>query len=209
MLIKNPKAERQEFEQKAPEYIDFLEKNGNKIPNINALLTKLKKDPSIEHIVHADFVKRFVEDGRFQITGVEISTGIHDIDIQLDNSISIQVWHGASTHNHNIERGKIDPKGGVQMDLQNDVRAIQKKLNQLPDDSFGLLICYNRNMGLDIFPTDEFFTLINNMPKNKALAVVSYNGHNHQSSLYHQSEFDYLSKAKDVLDALRFHLISS
>ena len=132
------------------------------------------------------FVKKFHEDATFSVTNVEDSTGVHDVDIELDDKINIQTWHGQSTAGHIMEAqfdkkgrerndrlGNITPLGGVKTNFKNDCDVMNKKLAQLPDDKLGIVLLLNRFIGLVILP--EWWEEI---PPNKCLIQLIDNMRN-------------------------------
>lgn len=187
----------------ASEYIDWLKLNQSKVPHADRLITILQRDPKTGHLFHAESIKRLAEDGTFSVTDVEVKGKGFDIDIQLNGWINLQIWHGASVSTHNIEKAKVSSIGGVETDWDKDEEKIRSKLDQLPNEGFGLLICYDYKFGIVLLPewTDE-------IPSNKALAelqVVDYGyGPQGESILYCSQKFGYVQLAKDVLLALGY-----
>ena len=142
------------LQQQANALVSYLA-TFNNIKNIDVLIDRIKVDPSnkkkVLHtgdVLHAEFVKRFIENGIFEVTAVEIKDNGYDIDIKLGEHINIQVWFGASVSTHNIIKGKHDALGGVASDFKKDEDVINKKLKQLPHNEFGLLVCYNNHLGI-------------------------------------------------------------
>lgn len=199
--------ESAEVEKKSKEYIEYFEKNKDKIPNIDRLIKLLKSDKKPGHIVHAEFVKRFLKGGKFKVTNIEVKDRDTDVDIELNHNINLQIWHGASVSTHNILRGEISSLGGVETDWDKDKEVIEKKLRQLPDNEFGLLICYNRHLGIVVLP--EWGEKI---PENKAIAElyhINYGGGNqNEARLYHSENFKYFDLVKEIISALGFSIKS-
>ena len=195
-----------EIENKSKGYIVYFENNKDKILNIDRLIMRLKGNRPGD-IVHADFVKRFFEGDKFRVTDVEVTNNVNarttDVDIELNHNINLQVWHGASVSTHNILKGKISPLGGVETDWDKDKEVIERKLKQLPDNEFGLLICYNRYCGINVLPEWE-----EEIPDNKAIAElyhVNYGyGIQNETILYHSDNFRYFDLAREILLALGF-----
>jgi hypothetical protein len=189
-----------------PEYIDWLRQNGGKVPNAYKLITMLDRDPKPGHLFHAESIKRLVEN-RFLVTDIEAKGKGLDVDIQLNGGINLQIWHGASVSTHNIEKGKVSSMGGVETDWTKDWKKIKSKLDQLPNEGFGLLICYDYKFG--IVPLPEW---ADEIPPNKALAelqAVDYgNGPRGESILYCSEDFKYIQLAKDILLALGYPIKS-
>ncbi|MCZ2845383.1 MAG: hypothetical protein O2U61_02635 [Candidatus Bathyarchaeota archaeon] len=192
-----------EVKQKSNVYIQYFNRHKNEIPNIGRLIQKLEKDKKPGHIVHAYCIKKLFEDKNFQITDVELKKNGFDIDIEINNSINIQIWHGASASSYKILNGEISKLGGVEINWDDDKQNIFDKLNQLPNDNFGLLICFDYNLGINILP--EWLTKI---PKNKAIAELFYTdygqGRTNECHLYHNTNFKYLEQAKQIVTSLGF-----
>jgi hypothetical protein len=189
--------------QKDKVYIQFFGKHKNDIPNIDRLTKILKSDPKPGHLVHAECVKRFFESKVFKITDIEVKNTNTDVDIELNGSINIQVWHGASVSTHNIVRGKVSNLGGVKTDYDKDEEKIKKKLIQLPDTKPGFLICYNYHMGIVVLPEWE-----NAIKDNKAIIELfhSYygNGIQNEAWLYCSNGFKHIRLADKIALALGF-----
>lgn len=134
------------------ELAKWLEQNKNDIPNCDRLIQKLRNNRTLGHLVNAEFVKRFHENGSYKVTDVEASTENHDVDIELNKSINIQTWHGASVASHNIARGIASKLGGVPDDWDQNADTLRKKLNQLPDDKLGILLLLEAHTGFTFLP---------------------------------------------------------
>ncbi|RJS73952.1 hypothetical protein CW696_00350 [ANME-2 cluster archaeon] len=195
-----------EIENKSKEYTVYFEDNKDGIPNIDRFIKRLKRK-SPDEIVHAEFVKRLFEGDKFRVTDIEVTNNVNgrttDVDIELNHNINLQIWHGASISTHNILKGKISPLGGVETNWNKDKETIERKLKQLPDDEFGLLICYNRYCGINVLPEWE-----REIPDNKAIAElyhVNYGyGIQNGAILYHSDNFRYFDLAREILLALGF-----
>ena len=195
--------EDDEINEKNKYYLVWLEKNKTKIPNCNRLIKLLKSDKKAGHVIHAMFVKKFVEGEKFEVTDVEKKYEKYDIDIELDNHINLQVWYGASVSTHNIIKRKISDLGGVETNLSKDEEKIKKKLRQLPDDNLGLLLCYNYHFGIVVLPDWE-----EKIPTNKAIAELFHinygNGIQNEARLYYSENFKYFDLVKEILSSLSF-----
>jgi hypothetical protein len=168
--------------KKIDDAIAFLQTQGKSIPNIDRLIQKLTKDKKIGHLVNAEFAIRFHKDGTYKITDIEVETGTHDIDIQLDGMINIQTWHGQSESGHimeslfepngikqNLAEGNITPLGGVKTDWDKNEGKLFKKLAQIPDDSnLGILLLHERFVGFPILPEWK-----EKIPSNKCIIILS------------------------------------
>lgn len=211
--------EHDEVNEKSEYYIKWLEENSSNIPNCEKLIGLLKSDKKAGHIIHAEFVKRFVEGGKFRVTNVE-KKNRHDVDIELNNSINIQVWHGASVSTHNIKKNLENEKpekrvingkeinikqwgGGVETNWNKDEEKINEKLKQLPDIGLGLLICYNYHLGIFVLPEWE-----DNIPVNKVIAELFHVNYGkdiqNEARLYHSKDFKDSDLVKEILFSLGF-----
>lgn len=196
-----------EVEQKSKECIEYFNKHKNEIPNIERLIQKLETDEKRGHIIHADCIKKLFEDKNFEITDVESNKNGFDIDIELNNNINLQIWHGASVSTHKVIEGKVSERGGVPTDWVKDEQKIfeklnqlphaRYKLNQLPNDNFGLLICYYYHLGITILPE-----MLAKIPENKAIAELF--PYTNECHLYYNPNFIYLETAKQIVTSLGF-----
>jgi hypothetical protein len=161
-------SENKEFIEKNAESIaNWLESKKDEIPNVEKLIVKLRKNKGQEgHTVHAQIIKQIHNSNQFQITDVENNSGKYDVDIQLDNSINIQVQYGASVSWYNSEQGKVSELGGVENDWDKDKEVIFSKINQLPDTGTGIMFQFARGMGSVVLPE-----WVNKIPKNKVLVL--------------------------------------
>ncbi len=195
---------------KTEKYILFLKKNKNKIIGADKLIQKLQSNSAEYHIFHADCVRKIFESKKYEIVGIEkeyyIDKNHFDVDIELrdiklNKRINIQIWHGASVSTHNFIRGKVSDMGGVETDWEQDKKVLIKKLEQLPPDNFGLLLCFNYNMGPYFLPE-----WVDKMPKNKALAEaygVKYGDDpQYEARLHFSQNFKYANMANEVLSTL-------
>lgn len=154
------------------ELLRWAKENRGGVPNLDRLYNKMVKEGAVGHYVHACYAKRLHECGRYRISDIEASTGGHDIDIQLDGWINIQVWYGMNVHGHIMEAllmsgtpksdavirnlGAPTDLGGVPSDYGHDEKNIRKKLAQLPDDTLGILLLRGGRFGCHIlFPPDD------------------------------------------------------
>jgi len=198
---------------KVNEYLNYFEELKGEIPGIEKLINKLRKERNKEgHLVHAWLVKKIHESRKFTITAVEKNFNGYDIDIELDNAICIQVWHGASTGFYelmgNLKQAeekivKINNRevkvrswgGGVRVDWEKDKNKILDKFNQLPPQNIGFVLCYNRGSGICVLPE-----WLKDFPDNKALIEVQLekNGSDYSYRIFkwHNSKFpiDLLNK---------------
>ncbi|HEX5358718.1 MAG TPA: hypothetical protein VFW99_02255 [Candidatus Nitrosotalea sp.] len=199
----------------------WFERHGKEIPNIDRLILKLRKDQQVGHLVNAEFVKRFHEDPIYAITDVESSDGTYDVDIQLDNRINIQTWHGQSTAGHLIEHafeprdkawggreGNISPRGGVKTDWDTDENVLFRKLNQLPNDKLGIVLLHERFIGFTFLP--EWMQKI---PQNKC--VIKFFNEIHDSQVYgvavsyYSDKFQFLDEIKQIISSLGYNFKGS
>lgn len=192
------------LEEKCDKLADWLEHNANQVPRIDKLVNKIRHNKSEGHLVHGNIVKRLLEDGRYKITNVEFDGNGHDVDIELDGHINIQVWHGASTSTYNILRGKnISEYGGVQVDWEKDEQKIMSKLAQLPDNEPGILLCYYNHLGIHVLP--EWIEKFSDEKVLVEMFHVDYMvGISSEAIVHHSPDFKHLQLTKDVLSALGF-----
>lgn len=124
-----------------------------RIPHAERMIQKLRDNPTDGHLWHATVARQLYEDGTYTITDLEASSGAHDVDIQLNNAINIQVWYGQNVHGHVIEKqftesgrahnaknNYVTRLGGTHTDWDKDREAMFKKLSQLPDDKLGIVL---------------------------------------------------------------------
>lgn len=140
------------------ELLDWVRENPAGVPNLDRLYKKMATKGAGAHYVHAHYAKKLHDCGRYRISDIEATADGHDVDIQLDGRINIQIWHGMNTHGH-IMVSRLDPGtprsdavgrhlgfptmlGGVPTDPEGDEKKILKKLAQLPDDALGILLLH-------------------------------------------------------------------
>lgn len=125
---------------------------------MDRLYKKLVDNAPDGHYFHALCVRSLDECGRYKITDIEVTTAKHDVDIQLDDRINIQVCFCMNTAGHvmdaslhpgtpesksTIKRlGSPTEQGGVPTDFDHDEEKIFRKLEQLPDDALGILLLH-------------------------------------------------------------------
>lgn len=206
--------------KKMEDLAKWFEEHKTEIPNSDRIIHKLRSDKQLGHLVNAAFAKQFHEDGTYKVTDIEASNGIHDVDIQLDSRINIQTWHGQSTAGHiiesqfdskgrdrNMQLGNISLLGGVKTDWDKDCQVMSKKLKQLPDDKFGVVLLLHRFVGVTVLP--EWWEEI---PDNKCvikLFDVSYDQSNEVkygiAIVYHSNSFRYLEETKKIISVLGYN----
>ena len=199
---------------------DWFEEHQSEIPNCDRLIHKLRKNQQLGHLVNAEFTKRFHEDGAYKVTDVEASDGTHDVDIQLDDRINIQTWHGQNTAGHiiesqfdhkgrerNIRLGNISSLGGVKTDWDKDCEVMSKKLKQLPDDKLGIVLLLDRFVGVTVLP--EWWQEI---PDNKCVIKLNFTSYDAgfqnvygEAIVYHSNNFQQMEEAKRVIASLGFN----
>jgi hypothetical protein len=185
----------------------WLEQHQSEIPNCDRLIQKLREDQQLGHLVNAEFVKRFHENGTYRVTDVEVSTGNHDVDIELNSAINIQTWHGASVASHNIARGIVGELGGVPDDWNQNENTLKRKLGQLPDDKLGVLLLLQAHTGFHFLP--EWHDLI---PENKC--VISLHTESLEpfvvgmipvAEVHQNKEFKDLDEVKRLISAIGYN----
>ena len=197
--------------------IKWCRQHINEIPNLGGLLHNLTENRQLGHGVHAELVKRIHESGEYTITGVENSTGNYDIDIELDGKINIQVWFGQNTAGHimesqfssdgqrrNAKLENITPLGGVRTDWTKDEQVLIKKLDQLPNDKFSVLLAVPRFIGLTFLP--EWWE---NIPNSKCViksrTPLDCQHKGEQAVIYYSDNFPYMDEAKKIIKAVGFN----
>lgn len=165
------------------EILRWVKENLDSIPHLDRLHSKLVAEGTDGHYVHAYYVYKLHNCGRYKITDIEATTDEHDVDIQLDGRINIQVWYGMNKHGHGalslLEPGTAKSKaiekdmgtptdlGGLPTDLENDEKKIRSKLAQLPDDALGILLLHSGPIEYWIpIPSEE-------MPAGKCIVKIS------------------------------------
>lgn len=205
--------------EKMKKLASWLQQHKDEIPNSDRLIHKLKHNQQLGHLVNAEFVKRFHEDGSYKITDVEASDGTHDVDIELDGTINVQTWHGQSTAGHimysqfdkngkerNTRLGNISDLGGVKTDWDKDCKVMVKKLNQLPDDKFGIVLLLDKFVGVTVL--QEWWQEI---PENKCVIKLNFSSYDAgfqnsygEAVVYHSDNFTSLEEAKKIINSLGF-----
>lgn len=184
------------------------------MPNLDKLYSKMVNGGTDGHYVHAYYARKLHGCGRYKITDIEATAGGHDVDIQLDDRINIQVWHGMNTHGHMLESllepgtpkskavvrrmGPPTKLGGVPTDLGHDEEKIRAKLAQLPDDALGILLLHGGPFSyyIPIPPKD--------MPANKC--IINVNGATGMAEPHRSPQFRHLEDVKGVVDCLGIDL---
>ncbi len=202
---------------KMNELAQYLEQHKSEIPNCDKLVQKLQGNQQEGHLVHAEFVKKFYDNGTYQITDIEVKDGTHDIDIQLNGTINVQVWHGQSTAGHIIERvfdpdekkrqislGNVSPLGGVKTDWDHDEQVLFRKLNQLPNDRLGIVLLHERFTGFTLLPD-----WMPKIPENKCVIKFLNEVHDWKiygvAIVYHSDCFQHLEEIKKIIDSLGYN----
>jgi len=138
----------------------------------------------------------------------------------LNGEINIQTWHGQSTTGHiiesqfeqkdkerNIKLGNISPLGGVKIDWDKDCKVMSKKLKQLPDDKFGVVLLLDRFVGVTVLP--EWWQEI---PDNKCVIKLNFTSYDPgfknvygEAIVYHSDGFQNLEESKKIIASLSFN----
>ena len=184
--------------------------NRDAVPNLGRLYSKMVSEGTGGHYVHAYYARKLHDCVRYAITDIEAATGEHDVDIQLDGRINVQVWYGMNTHGHILESllkpdspksaavgrhlGNPTNLGGVPTDLGHDENKIRSKLAQLPDDAPGILLLHGGPFGYYIPTPPE------DMPANKC--IINVNSATGMAELHCSPQFRHLEDAKGVVDCL-------
>lgn len=179
------------------ETLRWVEDNMDSVPNLDRLRDKMVSEGYDGHYVHAYYVRMLHDSRRYKITNIEVTEGEHDIDIQLDGWINIQVWHGMNTFMYALKAmlepntpkskaifkhlGGLTGQGGIPVGLDHDEEKMLSKLAQLPDDMLGILLLHGDQL---VWPTvaDE------DIPTNKC--IINVNGQNCLGSILYSSEFN-------------------
>lgn len=184
--------------------------NRDAVPNLGRLYSKMVSEGTDGHYVHAHYARKLHDCVRYTITDIEAATGEHDVDIQLDGRINIQVWHGMNKHGHILKSllrpgtpqsadvirrlGHRTELGGVPTYLECDEKKIRAKLAQLPDDAPGILLLHGSPLSYDIpIPPKD-------MPANKC--IINVNSATGMAELHCSPQFRHLEDAKGVIDCL-------
>lgn len=188
------------MEDSNEEILNWLTSKKDKIPHVEKLIKKLRNGKEQEgHFVHALILRNIFESKKFPITDVEDDDGNYDIDIELDNSINIQVHYGASTAWYNSERGNVSSLGGVPRDWDKDKEVILKKINQLPTKDLGILFQVSRGTGMMILPE-----WIDELPNNKVIVLTHYEQRGvimGVAEVYCSKEFEKEKKVTKIIQA--------
>ena len=194
------------------EVLNWAKDSQGSVPNLDKLCNKLVSEGTDGHYVHAYYAKKLHECGRYRITDIEASTGEHDVDIQLNGNINIQVWYGMNTHGYIMEAqlrsgtpksdaigkhlGTPTDLGGVPTNLEGDGKKILKKLAQLPDDTLGILLLHSGRFGYWV-PLDP-----EDIPANKCIlninSIGSATGLHRPPSFSHSEEINSIAKCLDL-----------
>ena len=188
----------------------WVEANRHTVPNLGRLYNKMVNGGTDGHYVHAYYARKLHGCEHYKITDIEATAGGHDVDIQLDDRINIQVWHGMNTYGHIVESllkpgtpkseaigqhlGTSTELGGVTTDFESDEEKIRAKLAQLPDDAPGILLLHGgpRSYDIPIPPKD--------MPANKC--IINVNSATGMAELHCSPQFRHLEDAKGVVGCL-------
>ena len=188
----------------------WVEVNRHTVPNLDRLYRKMVNGGTDGHYVHAYYARKLHGCGRYTITDIEATAGGHDVDIQLDDRINIQVWHGMNTYGHILKSllkpddpqnmdvirrlGSTTKLGGVPTDHEHDEKKIRAKLAQLPDDAPGILLLHGGPLSYDIpIPPKD-------MPANKC--IINVNSATGMAELHCSPQFRHLEDAKGVVGCL-------
>lgn len=176
------------------------------IPNKDRLIQKLRGGPTPGHYAHAELVKRFHEDGTYQVTDVENTDEGYDVDIELDQNINVQVWHGASCAAHKGDRDERDELGGVRDCWEKNESVLRKKLAQLPNDKLGMLLLLQASTGLNFLP--EWYRDI--IPSSKCVIELRTEsseplaGEHSAATIHRNIDFKNGDEAKKVISAIGY-----
>lgn len=191
------------------EVLKWAEENQASVPNLGRLYSKLRKEDVDSHYVHAYYAKKLHDCGCYKISDIEVS-GEHDIDIQLNGNINIQVWYGMNTSGHVMESilkadapgsddvgkhlGTPTSLGGVPTNFEHDEKKIRKKLDQLPDGTLGILLLHSGRFGYHVpFPP-------NAMPPNKCIFKIGDIGS--VAELHRSPAFNHIEEIKNIAKCL-------
>lgn len=200
-------------EDQRKDILCWVKDNMYGVPNLDRLYYKMVNEGTDGHYVHAYYVRILHDCGRYKITNIEVTEGGHDIDIQLDGWINIQVWHGKNTFMYIIEsvlepdtlksKAILKHLGGstehIPVDDNQDEKKIRSKLAQLPDDTLGILLLHGDQL---VWPTvDE-----EDIPTNKC--IINVNGQNSLASILYSSKFNNEKDGRGVADCLGVGLVN-
>ena len=171
--------------------MNWLEDKKSEMPGSQKLLKNIRHGETPGHIIHAEFLKLIYNTKKYKITAVEKNYEKNeksfDVDIELDNSINIQVWYATGLLNNlimNQEDSKTQTKyrdklklsehipivseyGDTYHSWENQQKEIMKKNNQLPNDKLGIVWLISQSLEYAILP--DFF---DHVPKNKCVVYV-------------------------------------
>lgn len=199
------------------ELLRWAKESQESVPNLDRLYNKMVKEGTDGHYVHAYYAKRLHECGRYRISDIEASTGDHDVDIQMDGRINIQVWYAMNTHGHIMEAllksgtpksdaigrhlGTPTDLGGVPSDYKHDEKKIRKKLAQLPDDTLGILLLHSGRFGywVPLSPED--------IPANKC--ILNINSIGSATELHCPPAFSHCEDINSIAECLGLYVIPS
>ena len=171
--------------------MNWLEDIESEIPGSQKLLKNIRHGETPGHIIHAEFLKLIYNTKKYKITAVEKNYEKNgksfDVDIELDNSINIQVWYATGLLNNfiiNQEDSKTQTKyrdklkltehvslvseyGGTHHSWENQQKEIMKKVNQLPNDKLGIVWLINQSLEYAILPD-----FLDHVSKNKCVVCI-------------------------------------
>ena len=184
------------------------------VPNLDRLYSKMVKEGTDGHYTHARYVRKLHDCRRYKITDIEATEGGHDIDIQLDGWINIQVWNGMNRHGHILESllnpntpkskainkqcGGLADQGGIPTDLDHDEKKLLSKLAQLPNGTLGILLIHGGSFAYwaTVDPKD--------IPVNKCIIIV--NSQTCVAELMYSAGFNYREDVRGVADSIEIEL---
>lgn len=191
------------------ETLRWAKDNMGSVPNLDRLYNKMVREGTDGHYVHAYYVRILHDCRRYKITNIEVTEGGHDIDIQLDGWINIQVWYGMNTFMYALKAmlepntpkskailkrlGGLTGQGGIPVGLDHDEEKMLTKMAQLPDGTLGILLLHGDQL---VWPTvDE-----EDIPTNKC--IINVNGQNCRAMILYSSEFNNERDGRDVAKCL-------
>ena len=196
------------------ELLSWARDNRDSVPNLGRLYNKMVSEGADAHYIYAGYVKRLHECKRHRINGIGAPAGGHDVVIQLDDRINIQVWHGMNAHGYVME-GELLPGtpksdavrrrlgvptdlGGVPTDFEYDEKNICEKLAQLPDGTLGiLLLCGGRFDYWVPLQQEE-------IPASKCILNITNTGF---TELHHSPAFGHLEEINSIAECLGLRII--
>ena len=196
------------------ELYNWAKENQNIIPNLGRLYRKMASEGTDDHYAQAHYAKKLHECGCYRISDIEMPTDKHDVDMQLDGRINIQVWYGMNAHGYVMEAqlrpgapqsdtigkhlGTPTDEGGVPTDFEHDKKTIHKKLARLPDDTLGILLLHSGRFGC-------WIPLRLEIPANKCILNIDNMGF--VAELHCSSAFNHLEEIKNIVECLGLVLI--